>query len=279
MNGDYQPVERAAVSHANNSEAVSDERLAKLVPQLTENIRLMEHRLAKSAIPEESWETAPALADARLKLALVTELLSRRSLDSADGVEAAAGAFVFDRYVNGQLMAEGVAVEQQATLQGAMQVAARIAAKGPKGETPVLVLASRPACTAEVVKALLWEEDEPGWWCAQPTAMIGGFGYEVRVTDSGKVRARHGREDWAAFDGTLAEAKAAAQADFDQRIRSALAPPSPAQSAIVPPVVEVTEAMVDRALTAYVEADIHADCRTALRSALLAALQAQHRGE
>ena len=34
----------------------------------------------------------------------------------------------------------------------------------------------------------------------------------------------------------------------------------------------VSEDMVERALTAYVEADIHADCRTALRAALTAAL-------
>lgn len=72
------------------------------------------------------------------------------------------------------------------------------------------------------VKALVWEEDEPGWWCAQPAAMIGGFGYEVRITDSGNVRARRGRDDWAAFEGTLEQAKAAAQADFNQRILSAI---------------------------------------------------------
>jgi hypothetical protein len=80
--------------------------------------------------------------------------------------------------------------------------------------------------TVEVrVKPLEWEEDEIGWWCAQPQAMIGGSGYEVRVTDRGQVRSRRGREDWAAFDGTLEEAKAAAQQDFENRIISALETP------------------------------------------------------
>lgn len=83
-------------------------------------------------------------------------------------------------------------------------------------------LALRTPSDGVRVKLLEWEEDEPGWWCAQPAAMIGGFGYEVRITDSGKVRARRGRDGWADFSGTLVEAKAAAQADYEQRILSAL---------------------------------------------------------
>lgn len=58
------------------------------------------------------------------------------------GAETVEPPFEFDRYVNGQLMAEGVTVERQPTLEKAMQVAARIAAKGPNGETPVLIFAS-----------------------------------------------------------------------------------------------------------------------------------------
>lgn len=54
--------------------------------------------------------------------------------------------FVFDRYVNGTLMAEGVEVERAKTLMEAAAIAARIAARGPNGEAPVLVhVARRPA--------------------------------------------------------------------------------------------------------------------------------------
>ena len=73
------------------------------------------------------------------------------------------------------------------------------------------------------VKPLEWVEDEIGWWCARPDAML--HGYEVRITDRGKVRSRRGTEPWADFDGTLDEAKAAHQAHFDQCILSALETP------------------------------------------------------
>ena len=49
-------------------------------------------------------------------------------------------AFEFDRYINGQLMAEGVTIERQNNLSDAMREAARIASRGPNGEVPVLVL-------------------------------------------------------------------------------------------------------------------------------------------
>jgi len=52
--------------------------------------------------------------------------------------------FHFDRYVNGVLMAEGVTIERQKTLAGAMREAARLASRGPNNETPVLVLAALP---------------------------------------------------------------------------------------------------------------------------------------
>ena len=71
--------------------------------------------------------------------------------DGADVLTAAQARapFFFDRYVNGVLMAEGVCIERETTLEGAMQAAARIAAKGPNGEAPVLVYRARAALTTE----------------------------------------------------------------------------------------------------------------------------------
>lgn len=71
------------------------------------------------------------------------------------------------------------------------------------------------------VKALTWEREEADWWVAQPSGM--GFGYEVRITDSGRIRVRRGTSNWAYFDGTADEAKAAFQADFDRLILSFVA--------------------------------------------------------
>lgn len=48
--------------------------------------------------------------------------------------------FVFDRYVNGQLMAEGVRIDRKSTLADATVAAANLASRGPNGEVPVLVL-------------------------------------------------------------------------------------------------------------------------------------------
>lgn len=48
--------------------------------------------------------------------------------------------YKFNRYVNGVLMAEGVTVERAKTFEEAMQIAARIASRGPRGDLPVLVL-------------------------------------------------------------------------------------------------------------------------------------------
>ncbi|MEN5317732.1 hypothetical protein ABE509_09285 [[Pseudomonas] hibiscicola] len=47
--------------------------------------------------------------------------------------------FVFVRFVNGVRMAEGVTIEKERNLTDAMQVAAKVASKGPNGEVPVLV--------------------------------------------------------------------------------------------------------------------------------------------
>lgn len=68
------------------------------------------------------------------------------------------------------------------------------------------------------VKALIWEREESDWWVAQPSGM--GFGYEVRITDAGRVRVRRGNANWAYFEGTADEAKAAFQADFYSLIMS-----------------------------------------------------------
>lgn len=54
-------------------------------------------------------------------------------------IPASAPPFEFDRYVNGVLMAEGVTIERETTLEGAAKAAARIASRGANGEAPVLV--------------------------------------------------------------------------------------------------------------------------------------------
>lgn len=48
--------------------------------------------------------------------------------------------FHFDRYIKGVLMAEGVTIENEVSLEAATKLAARLASRGPRGETPVLVL-------------------------------------------------------------------------------------------------------------------------------------------
>ena len=71
----------------------------------------------------------------------------------ADRAEAALAAqieaddippFHFYRYINGVLMAEGVEINKETTLDSAMKVASRIASKGPNGEAPVLVYRAQP---------------------------------------------------------------------------------------------------------------------------------------
>lgn len=48
--------------------------------------------------------------------------------------------FEFNRYINGELMAEGVTVSKKPDFQSAAREAVRLAARGPNGECPVLVL-------------------------------------------------------------------------------------------------------------------------------------------
>lgn len=62
-------------------------------------------------------------------------------------------AFEFDRYIDGTLMAEGVKIERQPTLEKAAMRAAQIASHGLNSEVPVLVL--RSSATARTV-------EEPG---------------------------------------------------------------------------------------------------------------------
>lgn len=90
------------------------------------------------------------------------------------------------------------------------------------------------------IKALEWEEEpnEPGWWTAtvEPLRLF----YEVRVNGRGKTRAILPGEFWKPFDGDIEAAKAAAQADYETRIRSALHPtPTPVSAPVG--VVEKTE--------------------------------------
>ena len=70
------------------------------------------------------------------------------------------------------------------------------------------------------IKPLDWVEEEPNWWVANPPTM--GFGYEVRITDSGKVRTRRATEYWLYYHGSADEAKAAAHDDFSWRIIACL---------------------------------------------------------
>ncbi len=70
------------------------------------------------------------------------------------------------------------------------------------------------------IKKMEWATEEPNWYSA--SAHEFPYGYEVRVTDSGNVRVRFGHKSWCSFQGSVDEAKAAAQADYEARIRAAL---------------------------------------------------------
>jgi hypothetical protein len=82
--------------------------------------------------------------------------------------------------------------------------------------------------SVQTVKPLEWEESDERWWGAMP---IHGLRYEVCVTDRGSVRVRWPESGgWEDFDGDLDVAKAAAQANFEARIRSCLLPtPQPVE--------------------------------------------------
>lgn len=88
--------------------------------------------------------------------------------------------------------------------------------------------ASRAPNTETVVKALEWREDHPAYFRAGSVAGIYAINFYAGLKHgAAQLNHNHGTAEY--FD-TIEEAKAAAQADFDQRIRSALAsPPSPAE--------------------------------------------------
>ncbi len=67
--------------------------------------------------------------------------------------------YEFDRYVSGRLMAEGVTIERATSLDEAIIAAARIAARGPNGETPVLILREQ-----HKPSAWRWKFDTEGAW-------------------------------------------------------------------------------------------------------------------
>lgn len=108
--------------------------------------------------------------------------------------------FEFDRYINGKLMAEGVTIERQADLAGAMCAAARIASKGPNGETPVLVLrATPPAPTpSEDDTYLVWSNEHAAWWGPNRCGYNTHLSHAGRYTRAEAIKicdgARGGRE-------------------------------------------------------------------------------------
>jgi hypothetical protein len=244
---------------------------------------------------------------------------NRRSLDR---VEAIAGLYITEHLT---LLAtdEGNAWDRLRELFAAMP-------KPAVGQNLLPIgIASRPACTAEVVvkaEPVAWEGYWPGAGSINSQTVLTRFrstmerwekdGAEItplyasppspaQVTEArivasamrlcAKAEGAYGfmdmssneaKENWAHFG----EAKV----ELLKLTTDALAP-SPAQSAIVPPVVEVTEAMVEAAARAMctrhyaqrfrkLEADEHVmsnvDANWHLfRDDALAALQAQHRGE
>ena len=80
----------------------------------------------------------------------------------------------FDRYINGQLMAEGVTIEKAETLEAATASAVRIASKGPNGEAPVLVLRREREPVEPVAwlptATVKWLSEYDGPACATTTA-------------------------------------------------------------------------------------------------------------
>lgn len=78
-----------------------------------------------------------------------------------------------------------------------------------------------------MVKPLQWREEEPDWWAA--AALSWPSGYEAWMTPRGVVRLRMpGESKFSLFEGTLDEAKRAAEHDYESRIRLCLLPNPPA---------------------------------------------------
>lgn len=112
--------------------------------------------------------------------------------------------WVFDRYVNGVLMAEGVEVTRASSLEEAMIIAARLAACGPNGETPVLILCDALDALARAEKAEQ-ERDRIDQW--RETAMVERDTYsEERDAAEAQVGVLRAERDGlrAAVEGLLA---------------------------------------------------------------------------
>lgn len=92
-------------------------------------------------------EAAKAAAQADFEARILSQIISQPA--ARQGI-ATTAPFTFSRYINGQLMAEGVTIERQATIEGAAREAARIASRGPNGEVPVLVLIAPEALSQPV---------------------------------------------------------------------------------------------------------------------------------
>ena len=116
------------------------EKDQRFIKELCDQIEQLNAKVADWSVRAEAAETA--LSAERAKVARLVE---------------AGPPFFFDRYINGVRMAEDVCVERETTLEGAMRVAARIAAKGPNGEPPVLVYRSTETAA---LAAMTKERDE-----------------------------------------------------------------------------------------------------------------------
>lgn len=125
-------------------------------------------RVASEARDWRHIQPTPEMVDALSEamrddtVTTLTEVLRRAlaaSPPAGAGVVAHKPPFVFDRYVNGVLMAEGVTIERQATLTDAMAAAARIAARGPNGETPALVYVAPPTPSTDAAAPAARPED------------------------------------------------------------------------------------------------------------------------
>lgn len=77
------------------------------------------------------------------------------------------------------------------------------------------------------VKPLEWELQEDDWWMAEASELR--FGYEVRFTERRGTRVRFPGKVFEPFDGSPDAAKAAANADFERRVLSAIVPTGTAE--------------------------------------------------
>ncbi|WP_439426784.1 hypothetical protein [Stenotrophomonas sp. T8] len=162
--------------------------------------------------------------------------------------------FVFARFVNGLRMAEGVTIEKERNLTDAMQVAAKVASKGPNGEVPVLVR----------VAAL----------SAQPSPPTCKEGLQVHPSRGGQDAAIEAMAEsllCAESSATLKDAREQAALLLADALPHLSAQPSPGgQGALV------TDAMVEAAHAAYwAHPDDSGEDRPCMRAALEAALAAR----